>query len=582
MSEPQDVDRVDSLSERFDRYKEIVEGIVLRGIEDPSCELKRSLNLGRENLRDRLEFLKLLQGLANSHTTGERLIIIGADQPNKCFCHVDNATDFDPAPVSQILEKYLDPLPRFNIFNNLLAPGGETYVLIVLAALQPRPIVILTEGAHSGKSYLKTGEIWIKKNTALQPASKADIDAMYEIKIDQEAEIRARRRFEHFREDLGPALLSQAVETTPTPELLIGSRERLSRFVEAMISKSDTSRFSMLLEMARVKVVDGWEAIEDKDWNLFKTLEERNEAHTRFYVDEFLPSLQSVVDIGLLIIKYDGASDWVGSIIGLTVEAFEMCGKSVLHTQRSYEQSPGLPATRAAYEAYLAVRTLATYTFARKRGKFLQEILPRFVERITPGHYHRTFAPFLFFPFYGELALPDNSEGSNESYWNERIGAAWGKFFVSKEKFMNAAFELELVLEMNSYLLQNFEAPLLDKYREEHPDQRLSYTPDFWRHPINPAIQLAEDIFDSLWDRGEFPAELALEQKVTKAVFASMAQDDRIEFLGEFLQELKRWQSQVMMSRQRFPYMLEWGGKLKRAVDMYKLKKPEKANRRGM
>ena len=57
MSEPQDVDRVDSLSERFDRYKEIVEGIVLRGIEDPSCELKRSLNLGRENLRDRLEFL---------------------------------------------------------------------------------------------------------------------------------------------------------------------------------------------------------------------------------------------------------------------------------------------------------------------------------------------------------------------------------------------------------------------------------------------------------------------------------------------------------------------------------------------
>jgi hypothetical protein len=582
MAETPELNLADSLSKRFDQYKELIEGIVLRGIEHPACELKRALTLGRDNLGDRLDFLKLLQGQANAHLSGERLIVIGADQSEKAFYNVENASEFDPARLSPKLAKYLEPEPRYEVFNKMQAPGGETYVLIVLAALQPRPIVILTEGAHLGKPYLRTGEIWIKKNTALQPASKADIDLMYELKIDQEAEIRARRRFEHFREELGPALLSQAVVATPVPELLIGGRDRLARFIEAMISNGETSRFSMLLEMGRVKIVEGWEAIEDKDWKLFKTLEERNEAHTIFYKDEFIPTLQSIVDIGLLIIKYNGLTDWLGSVVDLLVETFEMCGKSVMLARQSYEQSPGLPAARAAYEVYLAVRALAIFTFARKRGKFLPKILPRFVERITPDNYHRSFTPILLFPFHGDLGLPNISEGSNETYWSERIGRAWGSFFASKEMFLNAAFELELILEMNSFLFLNFDGPLLDKYREEHPDRRFAYAPDFWRNPINPALQLAEDIFDSLHDKGEFPAELAVEPDIAKAVFSGMAQDDRIEFLGEFLQELKRWQGNVMMQRQRFPYLLEWGGKLKRAVDMYKTKKPEKANRRGM
>jgi hypothetical protein len=338
----------------------------------------------------------------------------------------------------------------------------------------------------------------------------------------------------------------------------------------------------MLLEMARVKIVDGWGAIEDKDWNLFKTLEERNDAHKRFYADEFIPTLQSVVDIGILVIKYDGSTDWLESIMDLLIETFEMSGNSVMQAPRSYGQSPGLSAARAAYEVYLAVRILAVFTCFRKRGKFLGKILPRFVARITPDNYQRSFEPILFFPFQGDLGLPDMTEGRNETYWSERIGAAWGSFFVSKEKFLNAAFELELILEMNSFLLLNFDNPLLEKHREEHPDRRYAYLPDFWRNPINPAISLAEDIFDFLSAKDGFPPEFALEPDVTKAVFTGMVQDDRIEFFGEFLQELKRWQGAVMMQHQRFPYMLEWGGKLKRAVEMYKTKKPEKANRRGM
>jgi hypothetical protein len=92
-----------ALPERFDSYAKTVEGIVLRGIEHPACELKRSVTLSKVDLTDRLDFVKLVQGLANSHVDTECLIVIGADQKEKRFFEVANALDFDPAKLSSIL-----------------------------------------------------------------------------------------------------------------------------------------------------------------------------------------------------------------------------------------------------------------------------------------------------------------------------------------------------------------------------------------------------------------------------------------------------------------------------------------------
>lgn len=115
-----------SLPQRFDEYARIVEEIVLRGIEHPLCELKRALSLDRGDLGDRLDFIKLLQGLANSHTDTECLIVVGADQKESKFFNIDNADDFDPARISPIVAKYLSPEPKYEIFNNMRASGGRT------------------------------------------------------------------------------------------------------------------------------------------------------------------------------------------------------------------------------------------------------------------------------------------------------------------------------------------------------------------------------------------------------------------------------------------------------------------------
>jgi len=257
MPESSDPNLASTLSKRFDDYGKMVEDIVLRGLEHPAIELKRTVTVSKDDLAGRLEFVKFFQGQANSHIDSERLIVIGADEKERKFYDVQNPDEFDSAKLTLILQKYLHPEPSYEGFYKMKTSAGERYVLIVLHAKQPRPIMMLVDGGSANnKIHFRPGDIWIKKNTSIGPATKSDLDLMYEPKIELEAETRARQRFEHFREALGPALLSQEVTATPVPELLVGSRQRLVRFADAMIASGDPTRFRMLLEMTRERLVE--------------------------------------------------------------------------------------------------------------------------------------------------------------------------------------------------------------------------------------------------------------------------------------------------------------------------------------
>src|SRR5271157_6014391 len=93
MPDPMNPHNATSLAQRFDTFAQTVEGIVLRGIEHPACELKRTVTLSKDDLTDRLDFVKLIQGLANSHAGTECLIVIGADQKEKKFFEVSNRSE---------------------------------------------------------------------------------------------------------------------------------------------------------------------------------------------------------------------------------------------------------------------------------------------------------------------------------------------------------------------------------------------------------------------------------------------------------------------------------------------------------
>src|ERR1039458_9821218 len=125
-----------TLSARLEAYRVEIQNLVKNGVEHPRFEFKREWSIQRENLEDRLDFIKLMQSIANAELAAERCIIIGADPKEKSFYPVTNTAEFDAAAVSDILGKYLDPVPRFEVFNGLLTDDGKLFVLIILDAVQ--------------------------------------------------------------------------------------------------------------------------------------------------------------------------------------------------------------------------------------------------------------------------------------------------------------------------------------------------------------------------------------------------------------------------------------------------------------
>jgi hypothetical protein len=214
-----------SLSVRIEEFRREIQTLVIQGVEHPRFEFKRSCSIVRENLEDRLDFIKLVQGVANADVTGERCIVIGADPKEKKWFTVSNGDEFDGATVSSVIAKYLDPVPRFQVFNNLQTDDGQPFVLFVLDADQPRPIVVKTEGPipkSSGKVGLQIGQIWIKRDTGLQLATRSDLDAMYRLRMEEEAEDRARKRFKHFSELSGtPHSIVTSPSRVPVRDLLV-------------------------------------------------------------------------------------------------------------------------------------------------------------------------------------------------------------------------------------------------------------------------------------------------------------------------------------------------------------------------
>ena len=574
MADPTDGKKLPiTLAERFDQYRVDVQQIVTRGIEHPRYELKRSATISRDNLADRLDFIKLIQGLANAHIAGERLIVVGADQQERKFYDVANTDEFDPARLSQVISKYLDPQPRTEVFNSIQADGGESYVLIVFSPDQPRPIVAVSEGKSEMRIHFRLGDIWIKKDTSLQLATRTDLDAMYEgyirRRVDEEAENRARRRFEHLREEFGPALATQSVRSAPSSELLVGARERLWRFAADAISAGDITRFKMLLEMARQPLVEKWDCHQVGGPGLPQDIETWLNELSAFYRDEFIPALESVVDLGLQVIKYDASAEWVGLVMVQLIETFEASRLlERLKSGRLASKPNAVAFAKPAYEVYIGARALATYAVLRRRFRFLKEVLPRFVRVFTGDNLSKAYVPLVFWPFSGLLGLPDMREGRNQTFWNERIHGAWGVYFGTFEKFLAAASQLEFILEFNSYVFEG-EHPEAEKIQRKLGTKDFAYLPDFWTNRLDPTVPIAEHFYDALDAGSGFPPEFAIEKQAIDLVLQGRDREHRLLFLGGFLAHLRSWQSTAMMQQNRFPFMFQWEGRLKGIVNTY-------------
>jgi len=562
-----------TLAERFDRYCAEVRDVVTRGIEHPRFELKRSATISKDQLADRLDFVKLIQGVANAHIREERFIVIGADQKEHRFYNVGNTAEFDPASLSQILSKYLDPQPCLEVFNNAKTADGESYVLIVISPDQPRPIVAVTEGKSDNRIHFAVGNIWIKKDTRLQLATRVDLDEMYETyikqRIDEEAETRARRRFEHFRETFGAGLVAFQPTAAPVPsaELIVGTKGRLTRFAEVTISGGNDTNFRMFIEMVRERLIEKWPSL---DPGMSQEVDAWTAKREEVYRDEFVPALDSIVDLGLQVIKYDASLGWVELVVNTLMESFEACRNVDRGKSNFIAVKPtAVPLARPTYDIYVALRALATYAVMRQRFRFLSAILPRYTRFVTPDDLSNVSVPLLFWPFSAVSGLPDMRDGRNKALWKAHIHTAWEQYFARAETFLAAASGLEFILDFNSYIFEGVIIPEVKALWQTLGNIGFAYIPDFWASRLDGVVPMADQFYDFLARSDEFPAELAINRAAMDLVFRKRSVQERLLFLGGFLAYLRKSQGQMMLQQNRFPYMFEWAGRLKTIVDQY-------------
>jgi hypothetical protein len=570
-----------ALSERIEGYRREIQSLIKQGVENPQFEFKRSCSITRDNLDDRLDFVKLVQGVANAEIAGERCIVVGADPREKLFYSVPNTAEFDHATVSAVVAKYLDPTPRFEVFNNLQTDDGQVFVLLLLDASQPRPIVVKTEGKKAdGKTRLQVGDIWIKKGTALQLAARADLDVMYRLRMEEEAEDRARKRFKHFAELSGtPHSLTPSPVRLPVRELLVAPATEFRRFAEELIAGNDQIRFRMLLELAREPLVDGWDDLNTRRPGLPPEVQTYVSELNDLFRDEFLPSVQSVVSLGLLVIKYDFHAAWLQAVVDTLLEAFEGArGLQRLKSGYVIQEPNSLSWWRPAFEVYLGLKCIATYAISRNRLNFLSPILPQLIARLAVDDQRTMRTPALFWPLPpGLFSEGELSSGRSTFYWKERISTAWGTYFGTYEKFLSAACEQEFLLEFNSYFGTNtLNDPGIQRWVEASAkDVSFVYIPDLLSQDLHWTVPMAERIYDIVAAEKPFPTHLAVDPALLEVAFKGKNRDQRLLIYGGFLHYLKAWQATTMFqSFRRFPFMYDWTGRLLAIVQKYKEQLP--------
>lgn len=151
-----------------------VEALVSHGAETERYEFKREGAVSGDKFKTS-QFVKLVQGLANSHLNGPRYIVIGADQKTKSFVPVANQRDFDAATVTAVLKKYLDPLPPTVVLNGVTTSNGIPFVIVIVSSPRLRPVSIKRDlQSDDGKFLLCEGDAWIKEGTANRKVSTAD------------------------------------------------------------------------------------------------------------------------------------------------------------------------------------------------------------------------------------------------------------------------------------------------------------------------------------------------------------------------------------------------------------------------
>jgi hypothetical protein len=534
MPEQNSSDQPTTVSQRQSKLGDEIERLVASGTEHPTFEFKRQLSYSKENPVERADFIKLVQGMANAQPGQERVLVIGGDQRDRAFCEVKNIQEFDPARISPVLEAYLNPVPLFECFNSFISPDGKSYCALVLAADQPRPIVIEKQLDKEGKSYLTLGDIWIKKNTGLCKATRTDIEAIYEAQVEAEGERLARARFAHMRDEFYAS--ATFIQKSGVISSLASSDAEFSHYVQNLIANHDSSRFLITLEELRDELIENWPASRSFTTSLVSRIQE-------YQTTAFVPALRRIIELGMRIIKHQGDTAWLTSIMKLLAEVFEVSRRLQIIAQYSPTSEHQLLTASPAVDSHIGAWCCAAYALRRKRYIYFAPIIRTYV---TPHFWEDLACPLmrslLAQPYFTKDIPIDWSQGRISYYWDRRVSSLWPHYFGSdKDEFVKCSLFTDVGVEFNSFIVQGMAAEKSKVIANaELPALDYRYYPATYMYDFNLFNSFLEQISDELskFPKWEFLENLLSLPATLVEILKDTTKDQRELIMGKFLVNL--------------------------------------------
>jgi hypothetical protein len=572
-----------SLPERATGYKEEVEKVVREVGEHPLYELKRSCSF--RNLAEKIEFVKDIQSIATSRIETEKFLVIGADATTKTFQPVQNLTEFDEATVRQLLDRYLNPVPDFELFQ-LTSSDGCPYVLFVVPKQKRRRILakVTVEDSTDSKPkvLLREGDLWTKgASTGKRLAKPDDWDEIYEEVIETETERRTRQRTAHAlelataREKVRPSYAQSSLPSFFTDE-------EFQALMEDLCSAQDRARFNVLLERLRDDLVEGWHEIgayqESPSLlaNPTASILELKERVRENIKNVFRPAMHWLTLAGIYVVKNSGPIPFLDAVADLLKEVFDTSHQLVMArsltpyetTSRSSDEH--VSHTVPALESLVSLHLIGAYLTKRSRFQYMRSLFRPVVYRAGQrlGEQEKKTL-MVFWPLRGGCGEPDELQyrAGRINHCTKRIESdlTYLHLFGSVTAATGALCQYELCIELNSH----FATPSDDTQESSayvakmYPEMYFAFWPSLIAFPLEHIYGLALTLFTEIAKAKRELLNLIL-LDATLVGFLTKPGSDMI--FARFLSGLASNQAQLYMEQNRFPPMQFWPKELDAAI----------------
>jgi len=140
--------------------------------ERVDLELKRYIDPGAK--RDLMLLVKQIVAMAN--TEGGRILVGVTDDGQRVGVPDRDRSKWDPAPLGDQLDRYINPdhVEVVIAFRPDGCPAGTVVVEVAVPQYPDPPLVICRDGSDQSRTIFRKGDVLVRNNTKVEPASRSD------------------------------------------------------------------------------------------------------------------------------------------------------------------------------------------------------------------------------------------------------------------------------------------------------------------------------------------------------------------------------------------------------------------------